>query len=251
MKKAAMGVALMASVLGGCAWSGRGISWAGLVRKVKGPSDRELLEQIESPDADLRRAAIERLSRKKAYRRGPWPGLYAVKVKDEDATVRVAALRALAQCGEKKYLPDILAALKCPTRDSPGEPDPAVRRAAAVALDSLYDDRAAKPLMVALRSDQDGTVRAAAARALRHHCRRKVLEALVESVDKDGEFLVQYNAAEALRELTGRQIGTDAELWRRAIAGGPQAATQPAAQAKRPWWDFFGLTQKKRKSEKQ
>ena len=243
MRPVLVGMVAVAALLVGCGPGRRSIDWAGLMRKVRGPSDRELLEQLKSPDPDLRRSAIERLSRKKAYRRGPWPGLYAAKVKDEDATVRIAALRALAQCGEKRYLPDVLAALKCPTRESPGEPDPAVRWAAAAALDSFYDERAAGPLMAALAADPDGRVRAAAAKALRHHRRREVLEALVEAVERDGEFLVRYNSAESLRELTGRQIGTDAERWREVIAAGP-AATQPARRARRPWWDWFGLTVK-------
>jgi hypothetical protein len=261
------GIVLLVSVVAGCSNPGRKITLRQIVAKVRGPSTEALAQMLLSDDPDVRRSGLEQLSSKESRCREPFLNMYATVADDPAPTVRGAALRALAKGGDPKYVPKVTAALN--------DPVPAVRWDAAGALDTLISDAAVGPLSQAALNDRSPDVRIAAAKALRHHRRPEVLEALLGCL-ADREFAVRFRAAESLRELTGQDGGTDEREWREILAGrddpfapppppeqpwwrkirklrwrkpAPQpAAAQPGAEPsskpKRPWWDWFGVTQK-------
>lgn len=202
-----------------------------------GPSPGELTRlMFESPDADVRRLAIERLSAKSRGRRAPYPKAYAALASDPSATVRSAAVRALGRVGDSRYAETVVAAL--------ADPDETVRWDAAVALDALPDEQAVAPLADRAGADASVDVRAAAARALRHYRRRDVLAALLRGLE-DSEFCVRFQAAGALAELTGESAGPEADEWRKLLAAKDDPFAPPA-RPKRPWWDLLGLTRPKK-----
>jgi len=243
-------------VASGC----RDWSMKSLMSKVKGPSRKELVAQMfESPDPDRRREAIEEIADNDWGRREPYLKAFSLKATDrqEDDTVRCAALRALARAGEKGYVGPVVQTLR--------DASPVVRGDAAVALDSLPDGRAVAPLRRAAVSDPATDVRVAAAKALRHHRRKDVLETLLACLD-DPEFAVRFQAGESLSELTGEQGGSDAEKWAKILSGKPDPFARPADRERRwydrfrirrrprpttaptdqrPWWDWLGVTKKK------
>ena len=227
---------VVAVACAGCAGDSKKTSAQGAAGGLFGPSPKQLVRQMfESPDPDLRRSAIEKLSRKKRGRREPYLKAYAAMVDDPAATVRSAAVRALGRSGDSRFVKPVVAALK--------DSDKTVRWDAAVALDSLADDQAILPLSDRAVGDAHVDVRAAAAKALRHYRRREVLDTLLKCLE-DPAFGVRFQAAEALRELTGESRGTESQQWRKILAARPDPFGAPA-EPKRPWWDLFGLTKPK------
>lgn len=228
-------VVVAAAALTGCQRTKRGFSVQELVAKIRGPDERRLVAQMfESDDPDLRRSAVERLSREKKCRREPYLKGYAVAAADPDPTVRSAAVRALGLGGDAKYLDNLIAALN--------DRDATVRWDAAVALDSVTGDKAVRPLAQAALNDGSVDVRSAAAWALRHYKRGDVVETLLQCL-ADADFSVRFKASESLTELTGRQGGTDPAGWREALADRDDMFA-PRRAAARPWWDFAGLTRR-------
>jgi len=225
---------------------------------VLGPSPTALAKQLGDDDPDLRREAIEKLSRKKWGRREPYLKLYAAFTLDESPTVRSAAVRALGRSGETKYAKDVALVLK--DRES------TVRWDAAVALDSLADDSVIEPLSRSAAADPATEVRVAAVAALRHYRRPDVLETLLERLS-DPEFAVRFQAGETLEHLTGEECSTDRAAWQRTLAAKPDPFARPEkkrwwqrlrrrrkkppadkakAKSGRPWWDWMGVTRKKK-----
>ncbi len=256
-------ILLLVSAAAGCSNPGRKITLRQIVAKVRGPSTQSLAEMLLSDDPDVRRSGVEQLSSKDSRCREPFLKAYAALADDPAPTVRAAALRALGKGGDPKYLPKLTAALS--------DPVPAVRSAAAGALDVLIGDAAVGPLSRSSRSDPSPDVRMAAAKALRHYRRPEVLETLLGCLS-DREFAVRFRAGESLRELTGQDGGTDEREWREILTGRDdpfapppapeqpwwrrirklrwgksqqQPAGQPSSEPKRPWWDWFGITQRK------
>lgn len=198
------------------------------MRKMFGPSPNQLVVQMfESEDPDLRRDAIERLSKKDRGLRGPFPKAYAIMTTDSAATVRSAAVRALGRVGDAKYAKEVIVALS--------DSEASVRTDAAVALDSIPAPEVVGPLSLRANSDESPDVRIASARALRHYPRPDVLETLLRCLD-DPKLAVRCRAAGSLTELTGESAGTDARAWRRILDGktDPFATTAPAK--KKSWW---------------
>ena len=193
-----------------------------------GPTTEELLGRLDSPDPDVRREAIAELSEPRGGREGKFPELYATFTADEDATVRSAALRALGRCEASEQMGAVTAALD--------DEVPAVRRDAAVALDSVIADEAVEPLSRAALEDPSIGVRVAAVRALRHYRRPGVLATLMEALD-DPEFSVRHQAGRSLAELTGEDAGTDARRWRRILAE-KEDPFAPRPKEK-PWWRLW------------
>jgi HEAT repeat protein len=222
-------IVVLVAVATGCSPDGAGRG--GLTRKLFGPSPKQLVVQMfESEDPDLRRNAIERLSKKKWGRRGAYPKAYAIMTTDSAATVRSAAVRALGRVGDAKYAKEVIAALS--DRES------SVRWDAAVTLDSIFAPEAVGPLSLRANSDESPDVRIASARALRHYRQPDVLETLLRCLD-DPKLAVRCRAAESLTELTGESAGTDAHAWRRILNGktDPFATTSPAKN--KAWWKWF------------
>lgn len=228
--------ALAAAALAGCNQPNR-LTARQLAERVARPDARKLVAQMfESSDPDLRRQAIEELSKHRYGRREPYLKAYALMAGDADnhPMVRRAALRALAKSQDGRYVEALAKSLK--------DPDKSVRVQAAAALDEMAGPAAVAPLAYAARNDAEPEVRAAAARALRHYRQKDVLDTLLDALD-DPDFGVRFKASESLTALTGQSHGTEAAAWRNALAG----AKDPfAAAPRRPWWDWFGVTVKKK-----
>ena len=90
------------------------------------------------------------------------------------------------------------------------------------ALGRIGDGRAAVDLMEVLRSAFDPELRASAAEALGRIGGETAVPLLIEVLSRDAPP-VRQKAADALRSLTGKSWGTDADAWRR-------------------WWESRGST---------
>ncbi len=236
MKPLRVLLALTAAGLSGCGQGKRNFTMKALLAKVRGPDERKLVVQMfESEDPDLRREAIEQLSRKDRFLRGKFLEGYAVLAGDPAPTVRSAAVRALGKGGDPKYFKQLAATLN--------DENAMVRWDAAVALDSVITTQAVLPLAQAALNDQNVDVRGASVRALRHYRRGDVLETLLRCME-DPQFAVRFRAGESLAELTGETGGTDPDLWRAILSKRPDLFAAP--KPKRPWWDWFGVTQRKK-----
>lgn len=215
----------------GCSPTGDGAGRSGFMKKLFGPSPKQLVVQMfESEDPDLRRDAIERLSKKDWGRRGAYLKAYAIMTTDSAATVRSAAVRALGRAGDAEYAKEVIVALS--------DRQESVRTDAAVALDSIFTPDAVGPLSLRANSDVSSDVRVASARALRHYRRKDVLETLLGCLG-DPKLAVRCRAAESLTELTGENAGTDAGAWRRVINAKTDPFKHPVRPEKRAWWSRF------------
>ena len=202
-------IVVLVALVSGCSPKGDDAGRGGFMKRLFGPSPNQLVVQMfESEDPDLRRDAIERLSKKDWGRRGSFLKAYAILTADPAATVRSAAVRALGRAGDAKYAKEVIEALS--------DREASVRSDAAVALDSISAPEAVKPLSAGATRDVSPDVRAASARALRHYRQPDVLETLLRCLD-DPKLAVRRRAAESLTELTGENAGTDAHAWRRIL----------------------------------
>ncbi len=200
----------------------------GIVKKMFGPSPTELVRQMfESEDPDLRRSAVEGLSKHDWGRRGSYLKAYAILTADPAATVRSAAVRALGRSGDAKYAKEVISALS--------DSEASVRTDAAVALDSMFAPDAIEPLSARATSDVSPDVRVAAARSLRQYRQQDVLKALLRCLD-DPKLAVRLQAAESLTELTGENAGADARDWRRTLADKKDPFSRPVKPDNKPWW---------------
>lgn len=190
-------------------------------------------QMFTSSDADVRRLSIEKISGYDWGRKEPYLKAYGVLSQDSAPTVRSAAIVALGRAADGKYLGAVVAGLK--------DADGAVRWDAAKALDNMTGPAAVEPLKAATH-DSSADVRAAASTALRHYPRRDVLDCLLAELD-DEDFSVRYKAAASMRQLTGMNLPSDGDVWRRALAGKPNPFVPPLSPV-RPWWDWSGRNQK-------
>jgi HEAT repeat protein len=181
-----------------------------LIRKLLPPSPQQrrqkLLENLSSPDADLRREGVQMLSEGEAAGWEITPKILSIMAQgDPDQQVRAAALGALISGDDEIYLP---AALEAAVKDvSPG-----VRRQCVTALAERDDQSGLDTLIEFLKNDSDKNIRTAAAQALANYRHRKAVSALLEALN-DQEFSVSYRARESLQKLTGEDFGYDRQLW--------------------------------------
>jgi hypothetical protein len=198
-----------------------------------GPSPRELAEMAFDPkDADNRREGIDAMSKTSWGRQDKYLKGYALVLsQDGDASVRAAAVRALGRSGSANYLPNVVAALS--------DGSPAVRLEAAVVLNKMTADAAARPLCERAILDDSADVRMWCAKALRNYRQAQVLSALVRCLD-DPSFSVVYHARRSLAALTGKDMGNDPVAWAPVLAAG-----LPPERADKPWWDWSGAASRR------
>lgn len=245
----------------GCA-SQKELTLQSILTKVRGTNEKMLVrDMLISPDPDVRRSSVEKLSSRKHGCEEPYLKGYATLTKDPNPLVRGAALRALGKGGDLKYIDEVVAALS--------DNHATVRWDAAAALDSMRSEKAVTKLAYAGLNDPSTDVRVACLKALRNYRRTDVVETLLLGLG-DGEFAVRFRAAESLNELTGEALGTDLAEWREALGRrselfgekaqpkrswwarrfgrkvAPAPTTRPATTGdKRPWWDWFKVTKPK------
>ncbi len=141
--------------------------------------------------------------------------LYADHLDDEDANVRVAAVRAIGIHGSPDHVPRVVELLS--------DPDDRVRLEAARTLQRLHNPVAVGPLIDRIREPEpprildgetDARVRAESAHALGQYADPRVLQPLIAALD-DRNLAVNTAALHALRTLTGEDHGFDRRAWLR------------------------------------
>jgi len=120
------------------------------------------------------------------------PALLSV-LKDEDVSVRLAAVQSLGNLSDPRAVDALVQALKTDT-------DARVREAAAEALGEIKDKRAVPGLIAALGSEKVSAVRAKIASALGEIKDKRAVEALGAAV-RDQDADVRREAVSALGEL--------------------------------------------------
>lgn len=130
---------------------------------------------------------------------------------EADPLLRVELVRTIAKCGSPQAGETLQAAM----RDSDGN----VRVAACTGWAQHRGPQAVPALGEAIRKDADLEVRLAALRALGRIPGEESVAAISPALE-DSDPAMQYRAVQALRELTGKDFGDDANAWREYARGG-------------------------------
>jgi len=200
---------------------------------------------LESPLPDDRRRAVNAIAASREGR-SDWAvqAFDSIARTDIDATVRVAALRALRRSAGAATVPLTVKLLQ------PGPPAEDVRAApgivrweAALLLRDLarrsdvepgMHESALTALLHRAVLDEDRNVRIAALEALGSFRDDRSLRALVAAM-QDRDFAIQSAAEHSLVALTGERRGCDPDEWAAWLAAHPNAlAAQPPAVSPRP-----------------
>ncbi len=155
-------------------------------------------------DADARRKSVALISASGFSAEEPYLRMYRLLMDDPDPTVRAACLAALGRNGSAEDGPVLV--------DHLGHETNFVRWEAAKALQKVHYPPAARPLIAAMRDDDDLDVRIAAAMALGQYRERPVYDALVGALG-DRDFGVREAAAVSLATLTGEDLGVEGGPW--------------------------------------
>lgn len=150
--------------------------------------------------------------------------------KGPDSGIRSEILRTLAAYGGPTANTVLRFAVK-------NDPDADVRVIVCNLWGKRSDTEAAQVLEGVLASDSDHDVRMAAARGLGHSHDPAAVRALATALD-DTDPAMRYRAMAALRESTGKDIGTDpsdVDRWRQYVKSGE---VPPLSWAQRlfPWY---------------
>lgn len=195
---------------------------------------------LDQYDADKRYRGIRILSNASYGGGDTHIQLYVDALDDEDATVRAAAVGAIARHGQPEHVPRLVARLY--------DANALVRMEAARALQRLHNPVAVDPLISRLDPEREDEprVRAAAANALGQYAQNRVVQALISALD-DPSLSVNHNTRRSLRILTGQDFALDTRAWLRWFdaTGDPFAARAayeyPAYQRDREWFEWLPL----------
>lgn len=158
-----------------------------------------LIAAMQDSDNEIRRIAVLGLTRIKDARVVE-PLISALK--EEDPNTPMYAAYTLGELRDPRAVEPLIVAL--------GSPNERLRSAAAEALGKIKDARAAERLIAALK-DQSSPVRLRAAGALGEIKDARATEPLITML-KDP--INQWDAAEALKKITGQDFGTDHGKWK-------------------------------------
>ncbi len=139
----------------------------------------------------------------------PFLELFEANIVHDDARVRAAAARGLANHGRPRHAMMLVERL---SKDQ----EAIVRREAARALQRVHNPQAVPALIAAVDHDVelDVDVRLEAAYALGQYPQNAVFEALKKAL-RDRSLAVNVAAAESLRYLTGQDFGASIAAWER------------------------------------
>lgn len=173
------------------------------------PSPAEAAQWAIDPyNADKRQRGVLLLANAPFGGEAPYLRLYELRLDDEDAAVRMAAVKALALHGEVRHVAALAARLR---EDS----SPLVRREAARALQRLHDPALAPAALLRALSPEleaDADTRAAAAIALGQYAQPTVVQGLIGAL-ADRQLRVNEAAKRSLNTLTGERFGLDIRAW--------------------------------------
>lgn len=157
---------------------------------------------LEDEDKDVRSQAAHALGR---LRDTAATEALVRALKDSERSVRREVVTALGQIKDPRALQPVLDALL--------DSAPEVRNAAESVLMETRDLRAVEPLIVSLRHRRE-EVRRISARLLAAIGDRRAIRPLIQAL-KDSAADVRFEAATALRKLSGEDFGSDPERWQR------------------------------------
>lgn len=169
--------------------------------------------------------------------------IFRANLSDEDASVRAAAARGLATHGVAADGSMLAAALH--------DPEPVVRRSAALGLQRIHEPGATERLLQLIDPivEPDQNVRVEAALALGQYPQSDVVVGLVASLRSDTEqsLAVHVAVVRSLELLTGQDYGLEFIAWQRWIDengawfADQQAYTYPVFSRSRAWWEYLPL----------
>ncbi len=139
-------------------------------------------------------------------RRGSSLTVYRRLARDEDYTVRAAAIRALNR--SRAMGPNYTALYLKNLDDS----EPLVRLQAADALGNIPDPSTIDDLIEHMREDISPDVKISCADALRNFSDGKVISALVDVLD-DRNFGLAWQARQSLALISGQDYRYDKQAW--------------------------------------
>ena len=185
------------------------------------------LDDIKSPDAELRRACVAWFAQAQVFEPRRAEGALALQglLKDKDPEIRQAAIRALVNWATKDNVPALIELLTNKDKDT--------RRLAMETLGKLKDERAVAPVAARLLSDTDRKHASASLVAMGSICQEVVARALTNAhrgvrleacmiLQKVGTKEIVKALEDAARIYSARK---DAEL-----AAAAQAAAEAAAK---------------------
>lgn len=169
--------------------------------------------------------------------------IFRVNLRDEDTSVRAAAARGLATHGVAADGMLLASALD--------DPEPIVRRSAALGLQRIHEPSATERLLQLIDPtiEPDQNVRVEAALALGQYAQSDVVVGLVASLRSDTEqsLAVHVAVVRSLELLTGQDFGLDFIAWQRWIDedgawfADQRAYTYPVFRRSRDWWEYLPL----------
>ncbi|NRA56973.1 MAG: HEAT repeat domain-containing protein [Phycisphaerales bacterium] len=167
--------------------------------------------------------------------------IFRINLNDDDASVRAAAARGLAPHGVSADGALLAGALD--------DPEPIVRRAAALGLQRIHEPSATGRLLDLLdpENEPDQNVRVEAALALGQYSENAVVVGLLTSLRSDTEQSLGVHSAvvRSLELLTGQDFGLDFIAWQQWIDTNSdwfaqqQEYTYPVFQRSRAWFEYL------------
>lgn len=166
--------------------------------------------------------------------------IFRENLNDEYASVRAAAARGLATHGVAADGALLAMALD--------DPEPLVRRSAALGLQRIHEPASTDRLLQLIEplKEPDQNVRVEAALALGQYPQSDVVVGLVKSLRSDTEqsLAVHVAVVRSLELLTGQDFGLDFIAWQRWIDengawfADQQVYTYPVFSRNRAWWEY-------------
>jgi hypothetical protein len=205
-------LALCVLALGACAGPEGARSYIGeesVLRHLMPPSPAEAAEMAtDRYDPNRRYRGTLSLANQGFVDPTPFIELFEARIQDEDARVRSAGARGLANHGRPRHALMLVDALE--------DREPVVRREAARGLQRLHNPQVIPRLVRAVDHEQerDVEVRIEAAYALGQYPQNRVFEALKKAL-RDRNLAVNFAAADSLRYLTGEDFGPAVTEWER------------------------------------
>ncbi len=165
----------------------------------------ETRRMFDTSDADQRMAGMAWLARQKYGHDKPYMRAYKLLATDPNPLVRGQALIALGTSHQPAVAPTLLAGLRDKSKF--------VRLCAAMGLTDVDNPLAIGPLLEHLRHDADMQVRIYCAQALKYYKTRRVIRALIATLDDRNVALVQF-AWSDLTQQTGQKLPQHSGPWR-------------------------------------
>ena len=210
----ALAVGVSGMLLSGCALDTKPGAES-IITAFSGPTVAEAAEwSVDKYDADKRYRGTLILSNQPFAGDDLYLKLFLDNINDEDARVRSASVRAIANHGKPEQAQLLITKLK--------DVEAMVRKEAARGLQRLSSTDAIDPLIEISREpdvdrkdsggEAEEAVRVEAVDALGQFPNDKVVQALVQSL-ADTRLAVNRSAHNSLRTLTGQDFGLDRRAW--------------------------------------